>query len=176
MNDRDHHALIFLIPMIFSIILFFKNSLKRKTSYAIILLLIIGYPNILALKNIYSSYANIRDDKFLRMKHENDILIINEMVNTKDCVWLGERAWYYLFSKTKPIISVCPLIYNSRYNSHSQFFIEHYSYTVHKNLIKKSGQKIISGNKPTNDFEKEIFKNSKIVKNITSNLQMRIIN
>ena len=86
------------------------------------------------------------------MKDKNDILIINEMIKNEDCVWLGERAWYYLFSRTKPIISVCPLIYNPRYNNNSQFFIDHYSYKIHKNLIKKSGQKIISSNEPTNDF------------------------
>ena len=35
MNDRDHHSLIFIIPMIFSIILLFKNSISIKNSYLI---------------------------------------------------------------------------------------------------------------------------------------------
>ena len=154
----------------------FEKIISRNISHVISLILIIGYPNILSLKNIYSTYANVRDDKFLTMKREKDILVINEMIKNEDCAWLGERAWYYLFSNTKPIISLCPLIYNSRYNGDSQFFIEHHSYNVHKNLIKKSGQKIISMKKPRNDLETEIFKNSRLIKNISNTHQLRAIN
>ena len=98
------------------------------------------------------------------MKDKNDILIINEMINNKDCVWLGERAWYYLFSRTKPIISVCPLIYNPRYNNNSQFFIDHYSYNIHKNLIKRSGQKLFLGLNQRTILRKKFLKIQKLLK------------
>ena len=50
------------------------------------------------------------------------------------------------------------------------------THNVHKNLIKKSGQKIISMKKPRNDLETEIFKNSRLIKNISNTHQLRAIN
>ena len=99
MNDRDHHALIFLIPMIFSIILFFEKIISRNISHIISLILIIGYPNILSLKNIYSTYANVRDDKFLTMKREKDILVINEMIKNEDLCLVRRKGMVLSFFK-----------------------------------------------------------------------------
>lgn len=174
-NDRVHHSLIFLFPMMFSIILFFKNYAEMKLIKITFLCLLIGYPNILSALNIYSAYANIRDGKFLILKSTEENLIINEMKLNKGCIFIGERAWFYLFSGTKPDISVCPLIYNKRYEDYIDFFDESISLELHQELLSKSGQKFIIKDGDYGHYTKQLIKNSTVIKTIYPGTYLRAI-
>ena len=161
--------------MMFSIILYFKNHQELKLINFVLLYFLIGYPNILSTLNIYSTYANVRDGNFLILKSTKEKKIINEMRNNKDCIFIGERAWFYLFSNTKPAISVCPLIYNKRYEDNINFFDGSISYKLHQNLKKKSGQKFIISDGVYNKYTKELIKNSKVIKMIYPGTYLRTI-
>ena len=174
-NDRVHHLLIFIIPLFFSTTLLLADFNKLEKPVFVFLLCILAYPNLLMAVNLIGLRADIRDDIFLSMKSENDKIIVDEMKELKTGIYLGERAWYYLFSNTKPQIGVAPLIYNPRYSEHEDYFRKIESYNVHKRILGKTGSKFICGPKPSNIFEKELYSNSVIIKELSTGQQVRII-
>ena len=125
--------------------------------------------------NLVGLRADIRDDKFLSMKTQRDRIIVNAMKELKGCFYLNERSWYYLFSNTKPQISVAPLIYHPRYSDYEDYFRNTESYNVHKRILGESGLKFIGNPFSSNSFEDELYYSSKVIKKMSTGHQVREI-